>query len=628
MSEYLMPTRAEEISNDFYNYFVKPSESFYRKLLINKATVLVGGRGTGKTMLLKSLALEYKKQRSDYFTSFVNEKYIGCYIRADIKIVNNFSGRGISDDEWDAIFAHYFNLITTQQIFFAIRTISQKIDLNEKCLGDIVDRYIAITNDNDIEKTIDGVLKSIIKALDRLVMFMNNPKVVSAPILINNGYLFTSICETLSQHKEFDKKTWFIMVDEYENLPIGKQKIINTLIKANQPPVIFKIAMKPGGWWTRETAASTESLDISADYELIDYQSDVTDKEFVDLAVEISKNNLAKNGITDENYLDVRNLLVELSPEDEALDIYKKSKRKPEFENRVIKIVESFTEDMVDRSKYISALIIKEEPLRTRLHLVLLEKEKEKYTPEDIYIEKTGNTDKYKEWYKHYRIGTLYLFCSEYGVRKKYTGFDTFIDLSSKIMRSYICILSKTLEFSQDNGFTAEAPKPFDFNDQNKAVYNISQKKVFEIETYASLGPMLYSFANYLGRIFEKLNKDTQQKQPERNHFSIVGSVDSDTSKYLSGALLYSVLQEDPANKLRSGEIRDKDYLLNRIYSPYYNISYRKMHKLDLAVEDLRTLFSANDEEKKSTLSRLTKALLKDDISSHGQTSFFGLGGV
>ena len=602
--EYLLPTRAEEIGNRVFDYFAMPAQSFYTRLMKNKAAVLIGGRGTGKTMVLKSMAFEYKMNSTSSQECWVNDLYIGCYIRIDTNIVSNFRGRGLNADTWGALFAHYFNLRVVQQIVKTLKVMIHGNFVSEDCLRDLITRYSEIMAEETIDYTIKWIENRIRRQLDELVRYINNFNKFECPTLINNGMLIFELCDILGDITEFNNKTWFILLDEFENLDENQQRIINTLIKANQPPVIFKIALRPGGWWTQQTLSLTESLEEIADYDLIDYQNDFSDEDYKKLLIEAFNKSLALNGIVNETFLDVRNLLPEMIPEDEARRIESKSKRTAVYRDRINEFINRFAQDFEERESLKSILITPEDPLRTRFNLVLLDRGVD---PHILAKQLVANSSTYLEAYRHNRVGTLFLFCSDFRTKKTYSGFETFVLLSSKIMRNFVSLFSRTWELSLDKEFTLGEPLPFEYDAQSKAAYDVSRNKVFEINSYATIGPVLWSFANHLGRVFEKLNKDERQSQPERNHFGIKGQPSEKAESILRGALLNSVLQEAPATKIRSDAVRGKDYLLNRIYCPYYNMSYRKMHKLEFDLKDFELLLMGNEDEKRQTFSAIIK---------------------
>jgi hypothetical protein len=614
----LFATRAEELGNRVFDYFAMPSDSFYRRLLNNKAAVIVGGRGTGKTMLLKSLAYEYRVANKDSLTAldfWQQDRYLGCYVRADTNIVSSFKGRGIGDETWRELFAHYFNLRVVQQIIKTLKAAVEKNIINDEKLAPFYERYCELTNATFFTNIADTE-KHVRKSLDELVRYLNNPRRVEAPILLNNGTLIFECCNTLSEIEPLSEKVWFILIDEFENLNPDQQRIVNTLIKANQPPVIFKIAMRPGGWWTQETLTNSETLENIADFDMINYQTDFDDSDYENLILKAFEKSLINNNIINKEYQNVKVLLPELSPEDEAKKIFNSTNMKHNFIKKIELAIDECTTDSNVRIKLREQLILPEEPLKTRFNLVLLERGKK---PFDIVNQIENSPKKYLESYRHSKMGTLFMFCREYKRKKIYSGFNTYLLLSSKIIRNFVSLFSRAWEISIDGGFTVNDPKPFDFEDQSEAAYDVSQGKVFEISAYP-VGHNLSGFANYLGRIFEQLNKDPKQSQPERNHLGLVGDVSNEANSVLRGALMYSVLQETPATKLRAqSEVRGVDYLFNRIYCPYYNLSYRKIHKLEIKSNDFEKLVLGSDEDRKDVTMKLIKRYIKDVSESDAE---------
>src|ERR1700733_15919161 len=93
--------RAEELGNDVWEHFVVPP--FYDRLDLytaRKPLLIIGGRGCGKTMLLRYLAHETAFSRLR--PSIPNEagNHIGLYWRADTHFLNMMTARGVSEETW------------------------------------------------------------------------------------------------------------------------------------------------------------------------------------------------------------------------------------------------------------------------------------------------------------------------------------------------------------------------------------------------------------------------------------------------------------------------------------------------------------------------------------------------
>ena len=82
----------------------------------------------------------------------------------------------------------------------------------------------------------------------------------------------------------------------------------------------------------------------------------------------------------------------------------------------------------------------------------------------------------------------------------------------------------------------------------------------------------------------------------ERSHFSITGgatSLSNEERLLLDECEKWGVLTIVTATKTKSRlSIDDYDWILNPIYAPKFEISYRKKRKLNLNSEDIKALFS------------------------------------
>ena len=107
-------------------------------------------------------------------------------------------------------------------------------------------------------------------------------------------------------------------------------------------------------------------------------------------------------------------------------------------------------------------------------------------------------------------------------------------------------------------------------------------------------------FIQYLGQIFYKLHTDDLNTlgEPEPNHFSTKDlSLSVNIRQLISSAIMWNVLQKGEATKKKESKLSPEtvDYYINRIYVPYFGISYRKQRKIHLNKEILDKLFSGDD---------------------------------
>src|SRR6056297_528518 len=94
--------RAEELGFDVWEHFAIPL--FYDQLDIgdtSKASRIVGGRGCGKTMLLRYLSHQSMFSTKRDELDPVALKHLGLYWKVDTHFANVLFGRSIEVDIWD-----------------------------------------------------------------------------------------------------------------------------------------------------------------------------------------------------------------------------------------------------------------------------------------------------------------------------------------------------------------------------------------------------------------------------------------------------------------------------------------------------------------------------------------------
>ena len=104
--------KAEWLRGKIFDFFVAPA--YFGTFKDNRPCILQGGRGTGKTSVLRGLSYQgqYAILNKD-LEKFDQNEFIGLYYRVNTNHVHAFQGRGIDDADWSLLFAHYFNLEST-----------------------------------------------------------------------------------------------------------------------------------------------------------------------------------------------------------------------------------------------------------------------------------------------------------------------------------------------------------------------------------------------------------------------------------------------------------------------------------------------------------------------------------
>lgn len=439
----------------------------------------------------------------------------------------------------------------------------------------------------------------------------------------------------------FKKELLFkIFIDKYETLQEYQQRIINTLIKHSSIPVIFNIGLRPQGMKSPKTISETETIEAPHDFEPLTLGIEDI-KNYPEILKEICRKRIILGKeigkIPDFAPEEIEFYLGEYSLDYELGKISRTSAPMPHIQK-----LQSLIHDRGQKEKltsnqiaeYISVLCDKAPILNSRLHYALLCKETQ-YTPTltSLYEGYTQNNQRYLDWMHNRKLGLVFLLCKENKREKMYYGFDVFAALSSNIVRYFLELCEQAFKIAFLSEYSWE--KALSPEVQTEAARYVSEYKVVDIAGYEPYGKQLRLFIQYLGQIFYRLHtaENTTFGEPEPNHFNTKDlSLSAETKKLLSSAIMWNVLQEGEPTKRKQSKLSPEtvDFYINKIYVPYFGISYRNKRKIQLDVEILDKLLSGNEDEAKTGLKKFLKMLdehpVENDNPAH-QLSIFGSGG-
>ena len=235
-------------------------------------------------------------------------------------------------------------------------------------------------------------------------------------------------------------------------------------------------------------------------------------------------------------------------------------------------------------------------PIISRLNFALLERKKPPHIGELLSeLEKydSRKPSKYRDWLHNNEMGLLFLMYHEQGARKPYFGFEVFSSLSSGIIRYFLELCEHAFRNAYYNGFSFREPRELTPDEMDMAAHHVSRYKFNEIEAYPPYGPQLKRFILLLGGIFSALHRYAKQSEPEINHFNTrMDEVSNNGRAILDSAVMWTVLQEKGPTKLKEPTLsyEEVDYHLNRIYAPFFQISYRQKRKLFISASNLNNM--------------------------------------
>jgi len=315
ISELFGSFKAEWLREKLYELFKEPK--YFPELLTGRPCVLVGGRGTGKTSVLRFLSYEGQFARSGRNPQSLRDaRFYGFYYRVDTNRVTAFRGPEITEDQWVRHFAHYFNLLFCDMVLRFIAWYQLQTGEQVSLPATACHELATSLNLEPCADTMD-LTKAMRLARVRFEAHINNVADGGHAALSLQGAPLEPLFEALAGLTCFKGKTFFFLIDEYENLLDYQQQIVNTLIKHSGALYTFKIGVKELGWRRRTTLNENEQLINPADYVRIDVSEHLSPGEFAGFAQEVCNGRISQLDLPGSP-TDIRSLLPSLSDDEEA----------------------------------------------------------------------------------------------------------------------------------------------------------------------------------------------------------------------------------------------------------------------------------------------------------------------
>lgn len=604
-----------------------------------KPIIVQGGRGSGKTMFFqcnswRQVLSQIRKSGQASCRLLDEYDFVGVYYRVDTTFVSSMCNR--EEEHWDSVFETYLTICILQEILDFIIALSKDMLIEEseitKFVVDFSNRFNPGSLVNDLIN-FRYETENYLDVIENKINGLENSETTKLR-WVNAHRIICDMCTACN--RLFKRELLFkIFIDEYETLQEYQQKIINTLIKHSSLPVIFNIGLRPQGMKTNETISTTETIEAPHDYELLTLGID--SGTYQDILKEICKKRIAlgkeQGKIPANAPEDIDFYLGLYSIDDELKRIQNSVRTFPHLKNLSIIIEEMGREQGLSEKliqHYISVLGKDAPILNSRLHYALLCK-KTAYTPtlHELYDAYTTNNERYSDWMHNRKFGIIFLLCKETKREKMYYGFDIFAALSSNIVRYFLELCEQTFRIAFLENYSWEAMISPDI--QTEASRYVSEYKIVDIAGYEPYGNELRLFIQYLGQIFYKLHTSEMNTlgEPEPNHFNTKDlSLPEYSRKLIAAAIMWNVLQEGEPTKRKQSKLSPEtvDYYMNKIYVPYFGISYRNQRKIQLDVKILNQLLSGDEEQAKRAFRAYFKIQqdqpVVNDNPSHQMTLF------
>jgi len=666
VSEYENPfsvTKATEFSdqeiNEYWvNFNTKDNISIDSILNPNEylPKYIIGGKGCGKTHILRYFSYPLQKIRNPNITDLLSkEGYLGLYSVFYGINSSRFTGKGIDDSEWGAIFEYYFELYICDNLLSCLKDVLSMLDMSSHEEAKLVSKIVAIFSNTDELSNCLSIqsLTEFLTILRRKIDFQIQNAAFTrkldykdVSVLFSPGDLLFGIPKIMAEsHRLLSDIKFIYIFDEYEKLYEWQKKFINTLVWDKKNPVTFWIGARKYGFTTRETKSGQE-MKSGSEFENINLDTIIRNNE--DLYKEF-----AEKLFTDrlERYYSKRGL--EISPQEikqqfhekfEKYDenrilneIREKNTKKEyehlrEFRKKITSAIKSNHALEVKSLKEIDSIILSiakntnNNPLYQKYKLFyfyrLWNKAKQGDTIKKFLNEinkeflkftqgKDSEFDEIKDKRKKDFIAQL---AKENNVKNtEYSGLSRFIELSQGNARHFILILKRAIEYSRIRGERPlEIGGKIGLDAQYFAVYDTAKWFYDDIEVVGESGKEMYSSLKNLTDYFIQERFCDKPVETTVSCFYVkADELSEKASDCLDLMTMHSVLIEDEEGRYdRNTGRKERLFQLNKILAPLWNLPTVVRGSISLNNDIAEAIFNYNFNSKFKKLYMIRKSQL------------------
>jgi hypothetical protein len=599
---------------------------------------LVGGKGSGKTHLLRHYSyhlqkIRFQKRGLGKMTGVIQDRYIGIYYRCKGLQASRFSGKDYSAEYWLQLFEYAFELTLAQELLFVLNEIVEDESLGREIsieIGHILD--LDVNNLSDLKKGLAQIRRKFDRAINNSAFFKNLDGNEDAKILTSRGDLIFGIPKIIKAHIPDFNIPIIYMLDEYENFEANHQEYINTLIREKEPEVSIKVGVRRYGIRSSKTLSAGEELIEGSEKETFVLDDNFrldnhknTYKEFLLKLVESRLKQLRSEVYLDHESHGIDRLLLEYKPNWSDPKITEKTNKKtgrPHIEHfRKYKLT-GLPEG--EAKTIINYLSFPEFPFLEKLNIFNfyrtckecspLEAAKTVHMDCNAFLESKGRDKSLKtsRAIAHYKNNLYSQLIWDYTGKTYYNGLDNIMTMSEGMPRNFLQILKRIYDWSyqlEENPFIDRETEGFSINIQRTAIRESADWFFEDVND----GENLHKLKDSMDRLGQLLRINHFADLPKECSCNSVAidrdSLSEESRNIIDMAEDYSCLiaiTEPHKNKNHTSD-RIKKLRINRMLCPRWDLPLASRGTKQLNSEEAELIFNADASNHQDFLSLRNK---------------------
>jgi hypothetical protein len=597
---------SEQISELFAEPFdlfdIKSSDVLNEKTSI----IFIGGRGTGKTMLLRQFSYNVQRvslpDRMTFLEKVKNNKYVGIYFRVDNPLLRSMDIISSYSNDFgfaESVFTHYFELTIFKEYLEIVKLFlaDSKVEKENKIYSEIITeikKLLSCPEISNVERTvgIDELITFVVNQINYIWKYQSEKAIDIEDMIkfkptcgmmlqgqLTNEFLNTPIMKIIG----LSDVNFLLLIDEFENFSEIQQRVLNTAMRFTKNyGARFRVGMRPNGFKTFGTLDDTDFVKEGRDYRRVDFGFPFIKKNnkptYRNLVKIIADKRLA---LTPEY---CNKSIADFLGESEDLEAEAKEivKGRDKHIEVFIKLINSHLGKNYSKNDILP--LRHDNPLYEMENLRLLLSGKsfeyviKAFGDYKAGIESEGRKKYSNDYDKKYKLTFVFVLCSIYRIEKKrYYSFSDYCQLSSGIVGYFIELCRRAFDIAYFKEREALFSGVISKHIQTDAAYEYAQAEREMIRRISLYGEKLSLFIDNIGNAFDVIHKDLYMRYPETNLFPVIlGNLSDNNKKLLEIACMWSLLVKKPNTQDAKGNNQKQDiYYLNRVLAPAFKISYR-----------------------------------------------------
>ncbi len=440
--------------------------------------ILVGGKGSGKTHLMRYLSTAVQLSSGRSAPDILSDGVLGIYVRGGGLNASRFSGKGFSADTWFSLFQFYFDLTLAEA---CIRTVRDVLDIVGRNPQDeaLACRQILGLFDREIgdADSFQSLLARIAQTRRAIDMAVNNCAItreLPVSIYATPGTLVSGVPRCIAQHMPLLSKTLFVyLFDELENLNEMQQVHVNSLVRENEPPCSIKVGARLYGLRTTLTLSAGEEVKEGSEYELVlldDHFRAMGDKTYREFAADLCLQRVRTAGLAIPVAASREWLSAQFEPEassalgDTETAHVKQAAERPWLERLRANLLDAARRGWIDAedvARVVETISCADHPLVERVSIHVLYQEWTKRSGIVVASERIaearrrfleGEQGTFQQSFEHWRGDMLAQILRDTQRPQRYAGWDTLVRLSHGFPRHLLVLMKLVWDWSEFRG--------------------------------------------------------------------------------------------------------------------------------------------------------------------------------